>query len=124
MKPGATAVTIVSALGVIGCQTVELDHDQPARLVSGDTDSQATLQATVDAALGTHVTLSATALTDSSLLTIENRPPPTMDNPVPQGREMSLPIQFRLVRNGSDCILVRQSDRTRHLLDNTDCTPE
>ena len=99
-------------------------HEQPARILKADACSRAALPRTVDAALGTHVILSDSALTDSSLLTIENRPPPTIENPVTQGRGMQMPIQFRLVRNGDRCVLVRQSDRSRYVLNHTSCTPE
>ena len=115
---------IVSAFGIVGCQTVATDHDQSARIVNPDSTSRAALQRAVDLALGTPVTLSDSALTDSSVLTIENWPTPTMDNPVPQGRVIEMPIQFRLVKNEEQCILVRQSDRSRYVLDNTTCVPE
>jgi len=113
-----------AAIGAAGCQVLESTHDQPARIINADTGSRVALQQTVNAALGTHVILSDSALTDSSLLTIENRPPATMENPVPQGRDMQRPIQFRLVRNGERCVLIRQSDHSRYILNDTNCTPE
>lgn len=115
---------IVAATSTFGCQTVETSNDQPARIINADTGSRTALQRTVDGALGTHVILPDSALTDSSLLTIEKRPPRTMENPVPQGREMQMPIQFRLVRNGNRCVLIRPSDRSRYALNDTSCTPE
>ena len=107
-----------------GCQTVDADLDRPARIVNADADSRAALQAVVNEALGTEVMLADTALTDSSLLTIERWPAGTMDNPVPQGRILEKPIQFQLVRNGDDCILVKKSDGSRYLLSDTDCEAE
>ena len=107
-----------------GCQTVVDDYDRPARIVTPDARSRAALQAAVNSALGTNVILSDSALTDSSVLTIENMPPPTMENPMPRGRVMKLPIQFRLVVNGTDCVLVNQQDRSRYLVPNTSCEPE
>ena len=115
---------IVSAFGIVGCQSLATDHDRPALIINSDTASRAALQSTVDTALGVHVALSDSALTDSSLLTIENRPTPTMENPVPQGRDMQMPIQFRLVKNGDECVLVRQQGRSRHVLPDTTCIPE
>jgi hypothetical protein len=114
---------ILGTLSAAGCQTVVADYDRPARIVANDA-SRAALQATVNNALGTTVTLSDSALTDSSLLTIENIPQPTMENPVPQGRVMKMPIQFRLVINGSDCVLVSQQDRARYVLADTSCAAE
>ena len=107
-----------------GCQTVDADLDRPARIVNSDADSRAALQALVNEALGTDVMLADTALTDSSLLTIERWPRGTMENPVPQGRILEKPIQFQLVRNGDDCVLVKQSDGSRYLLSDNDCEAE
>jgi hypothetical protein len=112
------------AVFALGCQTVPDDYDRPARIVNADDASRAALRTTVKNALGTPVTLSDSALTDSSLLTIENMPPPTMENPVPNGRVLSMPIQFRLVINGGDCVLVNQQDRSRHWLPDTTCEAE
>lgn len=107
-----------------GCQTMATDYDRPARIVNPDDASRAALQQTVNAALHSDVTLADNALTDSSLLSIEIAPTRTMQNPVPQGRIMSTPIQLRLVINGSDCILIDQRDRSRHYLEDTTCMAE
>ena len=115
---------MLALLAVTGCQTVSNDYDRSARIVNPDDRSRAALQAAVNSALGTNVILSDSALTDSSVLTIENMPPPTMENPMPRGRVMKLPIQFRLVVNGPDCVLVNQQDRSRYLVPNTSCEPE
>ena len=115
---------LFGTLSAAGCQTVVADYDRPARIVMANDASRAALQATVNNALGTTVTLSDSALTDSSVLTIENIPPPTMENPVPQGRAMKMPIQFRLVINGTDCVLVNQQDRARYVLADTSCAAE
>lgn len=107
-----------------GCQTVNTDLDRPARIVNTDTDSRAALQAAVNEALGTEVMLADDALTDTSLLTIERWPAGTMENPVPQGRILEKPIQFRLVINASDCILIDQRNESRHVLQDTECAAE
>ena len=72
-----------------GCQTVNADYDQPARIVNPDADSRAALQATVNEALGREVMLADDALTGSSMLVIERWLPGTMEDPVPQGRNAS-----------------------------------
>ena len=107
-----------------GCQTVNTDLDRPARIVNADADSRAALQAAVNEALGTEVLLAQDALTDTSLLTIERWPAGTMENPVPQGRSLERPVLFRLVINGSDCILIDQRNESRHVLKDTDCAAE
>ena len=74
-----------------GCQTVNADYDQPARIVNPDADSRAALQATVNEALGREVMLADDALTGSSMLVIERWLPGTMEDPVPQGRILEKP---------------------------------
>lgn len=111
-------------LAIAGCQTVATDQDQPARIVDPDDASRAALQSVVDSVLKTQVILADNALTDSSFLSIERNPPRTMQNPNPQGRIMEPPLLFRLVLNGSDCILIDQRDRGRYLLENTTCEAE
>jgi hypothetical protein len=113
-----------AALLLTACQTVATADDRPARIVEPDSASRAALQRAVNDALGTGVALAADALTDSSLLIIERNPPKTMDNPAPQGRIMDAPIQFQLVTDGTDCILVDRRDGTRRTLEDTRCVAE
>jgi len=75
----------------------------------------------VNTALHTEVTLAADALTESSLLVIERNPPKSIQGHPSQGRIMEAPLQFRLVVNGEDCILIDQRDRSRYRLENTRC---
>lgn len=111
----------VATSGVVGCQTVATGYDKPARITNPSDESRAALQQTVNAALNTNVTLAADALTDSSLLIIEHAMPRSMDGSPAQGRTMEMPIQFRLVINGDDCILIDQRDESRHVLQDTSC---
>jgi len=117
-------LTIAVAAVISACQTIAADYDHSARIVNADDSSRAALRATVNTILNTKVTLADNALTDTSLLTIERNPPRTLDNPNPQGRIMEMPIQFRLVVNGTDCILIDQRDRGRYVLENTNCAAE
>ena len=107
-----------------GCQTVNPDYDRPARIVNPDAESRAALRAAVIESLGREAMLADDALTDSSLLTIERWPAGTMEDPVPQGRILEKPIQFQLVKNGDDCVLVKTSSGARYPLSNTDCEAE
>ena len=120
---GPLSITTVWLL-LSGCQTVDTNNDRPARIVNPDAGSRAALQAAVNEALGRQVMLADTALTESSLLLIERWPTGTMDNPVPQGRILEKPIQFRLVINNSDCVLIDQRDNARYVLENTSCEAE
>ena len=117
----AAVCCLASMLGA--CKNVA-PGEFPAVIVNADDASRAALQAAVDAELRTHVLLADDALTTSSLLIIERNPPRSMDNPVPQGRIMDPPVQFRLVSNGDDCVLVDERDGSRQTLADTDCAAE
>jgi hypothetical protein len=107
-----------------GCHIMATEQDRPARIVKADDASRAALQFIVNDVLNTEVLLADTALTESSLLVIERNPPRTLQNPHPLGRVMEAPIQFRLVINGSDCILIDARDDARYVLENTACKAE
>jgi len=111
-------------LTVLGCQTVGADRDQPARITNVSEASRAALQKTINEILNVEVMLADDALTGSSVLTIELTPPKTMLNPVPEGRILTMPLQFRLVINQSECILIDQRDQSRHTLNDTSCAAE
>jgi hypothetical protein len=112
------------AVGVGGCQTVATEHDEAAHIINADDASRAALQRAVNDALNTHVTLADNALTETSLLIIERSPPRNMQSVPALGRNMDVPIQFRLVINREDCILVDQRDRSRYILEDTTCEAE
>jgi hypothetical protein len=118
------ATTMLAVLTLTACQTMSADQDQAARMSEATDASRAALQETINSALHTNVMLADNALTDSSVLTIELNPPGTMQDQVPLGRDMGKPIQFRLVLNQSDCILIDQRDGTRHVLNDTTCVAE
>ncbi len=122
LKPGAVIAGV--ALTMVGCQTLASGEDVAARITNPTDHSRAVLQNAVNDALNTDVALADDALTDSSVLTIERHPPRSMQSPPAQGRNMDTPIQFTLVLNGSDCILIDQRDNSRYLLEKTTCVAE
>ena len=111
----------IATFGTAGCQTVAMGDDKPARISNPTDNSRAALQQTVNEVLNTNVTLADDALTDSSLLIVERVMPKSMEGSPAQGRTMEMPIQFRLVINGDDCILIDQRDESRHVLQDTSC---
>lgn len=113
------AVTLLAA----GCKNVAPDTgaDAAAVIVNPTEASRAALQTAVDAALQRRVPLTANALTETSVLVIEHRVPQTIDGSPAQGRNMEKPLQFHLVRNGDECILVDQRNQSRTVLANTEC---
>jgi hypothetical protein len=103
---------------------MSVDSEQPA-VISNPTDaSRAALQSAVNEAMHTEVLLAEDALTDSSLLIIERRKTQSIDGMPADGRTMDMPIQFRLVTNGVDCILVDQRNQARYVLADTSCRAE
>ena len=122
LRPGAVIAGV--AFTVVGCQTLASGEDMWARITNPTDHSRAALQNAVNDALNTDVALADDALTDSSVLTIERNPPRSMQSPPAQGRNMDTPIQFRLVLNGSDCVLIDQRDNSRYVLEKTTCAAE
>ena len=122
IAPIAIAITIAASFA--GCKNVAPDADQAAVIVNPDAASRAALQATVNAALHTDVLLADDALTDTSILIIERKVPQSIEGSPAQGRTMEMPFQFRLVTNGSECVLIDQRDMSRTALANTVCLVE
>ena len=114
----------ITALVLSGCKHTVIDGEQPA-VISDPTDaSRAALQSAVNEAMHTEVLLAEDALTDSSLLIIERKKIQSIDGLQTDGRTMDMPVQFRLVTNGVDCILVDQRNQSRYVLANTACRVE
>jgi hypothetical protein len=109
---------------LVGCETLATDGDVAARITNPTDNSREALQNAVNNALDANVTLASNALTDSSVLTIERNPPRSMENLPAQGRNMDMPMQFRLVLNDGDCVLVYTADDTRRKLADTTCIAE
>jgi hypothetical protein len=125
MKNVTRAIALaVFVMSMSGCKNVAPDADQAAVIVNPDAASRAALQQTVNAALHTDVTLADDALTDTSVLTIERKIPQSVEGSPAQGRNMEMPIQFRLVTDGANCILVDQLDLSRAVLVDTECVAE
>ena len=114
----------VCVLAITGCKNVATDAGQPAVIVDPDDASRAALQRTVNSALSNEVLLADDALSDTSVLIIERKTPQSIEGSHAQGRNMDLPIQFRLVTDGVSCILVDQRDESRHSLEDTRCVAE
>jgi hypothetical protein len=124
IKTTSLIAVVVVAASFAGCKNVVPDTDQAAVIINPDAASRAALQETVNTALHTDVALADDALTETSILTIERKVPQSIEGSPAQGRNMEMPIQFRLVRNGSECILIDQRDLSRTVLADTVCSVE
>jgi hypothetical protein len=118
------AVIAGAVLTFAGCQTMATGEDVPALISNPGADSHKALQETVNMLLHVEVALADGALTKSSVLTVQRNPPRTIQGQSATGRNMDMPLQFRLVMNGGDCILIDQRDESRHILANTTCIAE
>ena len=125
MKNATRTITLIAcSMTLLACKNVAPDAYQAAVISDPDAASRAALQQTVNAALSTDVALADDALTESSVLTIERKLPQSIEGSPAQGRNMEMPIQFRLVTDGTNCILVDQRDASRHILADTRCVAE
>lgn len=117
-------MAVAILLGGCQTQTPGTSIDVPALLINPDERSRAALYDALSRALNVGVMLAEDALTTSSLLTIERNPPGSLQNPPAQGRVLEKPIQFRLVRNRSKCVLIDLRDGLRYELDDVSCIAE
>jgi hypothetical protein len=120
----SSSLAFAGLILLAGCQTIASADDVPARISNPSDASRAALQQAVSIALHTEVMLADDALTNSSILVIERNPPKTLQGRPATGRNMDLPIQFKLVVNASDCILIDTRDDTRHRLEDTTCAAQ
>lgn len=117
-------VAVCASAGLAACETLNAEPDVPAVINEPDGRSRAQLQSTVDAVVGTKVTIATDALTQSSWLIIEQAPPGSIGSGAAQGRNMSTPIRLQLVRSGADCVLVDQRNGDRHPMGDVSCSPD
>ena len=116
-----TAWAVAAMLGVAACAT---GRDLPAVLTKPTAESRAELARTLsDALQGAPVTLADDALTRDGTLIIERIQPRTTDGTPMSGRERGRPWHFRLVRNGSRCVLVDDDTGKRWTLKAATCAP-
>jgi hypothetical protein len=116
---------LIGAAGLISaaCSGQAPDKEVPAVLIAPSAEARAELAAAVSTALSSApVTLAADALTDSSLLTIEQQP--LRGNPAATGRQLGTAERFRLVTDGEQCTLVHETGGGRYVLAASTCVAE
>jgi hypothetical protein len=123
--------SIVTALGTVllcACQPSSVANsanEVPAVIVAPTAEGRAELQRAVSSALGgVDVLLADDALTGSSLLIVERRRHQTIKGRIGDDRSLEPPEQFRLMTDGSTCVLVHLRTESRYLLPATSCVPE
>jgi hypothetical protein len=118
------ALAAVAALGWAACATASGREDRPAVLTTPTAAARAELARRLSEALhGAPVTIAADALTGESTLIIERTQPRTAEGVPLSGRETGRPEHFRLVKQGSRCVLVHERTGERWTLKAATCSP-
>ena len=119
-----TVLAAAALLGLAACATATGRPDLPALLTNPTAESRAELVRAVSGALhGAPITLADDALTRDSTLIVERTRPRTADGVPLSGRETGRPEHFRLVKNGSRCMLVHERTGKRWTLTAATCSP-
>jgi hypothetical protein len=119
-----TVLAVAVMLALAGCATATARPDLPAVLTNPTAESRAELARRVSGALhGAPITIADDALTRDSTLIIERTRPRTADGVPLSGRETGRPEHFRLVKNGSRCVLVHERTGKRWTLKAATCSP-
>jgi hypothetical protein len=123
--PLTTALAVAGAIAMAACPRGSPPHDRPAVLTNPTPESHAELARLVrDALNGAPLTIADDALTHDSWLIIERARARDAEGRPLVGRETDRPERFRLVRNGSRCILVQEGTGRRWTLASVTCAPE
>jgi len=118
-------LTVAGMLSLAACATVPAERDVPAVITTPTAESRAELLRVVSRALdGAPLAIADDALTRDSALTIERARPRGTDGALLSGREMGRPEHFRLVKNGSRCVLVHERTGKRFTLASAFCAPK
>lgn len=113
------------ALACIACRSGRNLENVPALIANPSPQIHAELQRVISSALyGASFTLPDDALTRSSVLTVEVTGPQNPDGTDPAASGRPATIEFRLLINGPNCILVNQADLRRWRLTQTLCVTE
>jgi len=112
-------------LGLTACATASAGRDVPALVTRPTAESRAELLRVVRRAMkGAPVTIADDALTREDTLIIERARPRGADGVPLSGRETGRPEHFRLMKNGSRCVLVHERTGKRFRLKSATCAPK
>jgi len=119
-----SAAAVAAALAAAACAAHSLPKDVPAVITRPTAESRAELVRVVSRALGgAPVTLADDALTGDGTLIVERAPHrDALGRPL-SGRETGRPEHFRLVEDGSRCVLVHERTGQRFTLESATCSP-
>jgi hypothetical protein len=116
------SVVAGTLLALAACHARATPRDQPAVLTGPTAESRAELARVVSRALHRpSVTLADDALTADGTLVVERTVRRDAEGRPLTGRDTGRPEQFRLVRNGSRCVLVHERSGRRFTLKSASC---
>lgn len=125
MKPWEKAALMV--VGLLSACSVNpaVSEEVHAVLVQGSEESRAELQRVVSEGMyHKPVLLADNALTESSILVVTPRPPLDIEQRPLRGRDLTVPVKFRLWRIEGKCWLERIDNKKRWHLVLAKCVPE
>ena len=115
---------VAGALAVAACAARSSPRDVPAVMTHPTPESRAELVRVVSRALGgMPVTLADDALSGDGTLIVERAPRRDAEGRPVAGRETGRPEHFRLVQDGSRCVLVQERTGERFTLESATCSP-
>lgn len=115
-------IVALSALVMLSACASVAGQDGPAVLTEATTATHAELVRVVSAALSVQtVTIAADALTSDSELVIEHPPVRDAGGRRVQGRELSQPEHFQLIRANNRCVLVHARTKVEYEVFNAKC---
>lgn len=126
MKSGAGMRALVSAAWLLpallaGCVRTAVHAEQPALLAADDASSRAVVNASLQKALGSPVTLADDVFTRESVLVIEPIPA-RVDGQRIDGRDLAPRVErFTLLRVQNRCVLLREGTGERIALPGASC---
>ena len=128
MTAGMAAVMAAAGLAAMAasgaCAQRSAQPEVPALLTAPTDETRAELLRVVSGAMsGAPVTLAADALTSDDTLIVERAAKRDAREMNLGGREMGKPAHFRLVKNGSACVLIHVESGRRWTLDSATCSP-
>ena len=110
--------------GLFGCQST-VAAGTPAVIAEPSSAAIAELEQSITTALGgTPVSLNSTVFSQSNLLTLDHQSRQSPEGRMATGRTTEKPEQFRLIRVGTRCELLRVKTGERLALRETKCQAE
>ena len=119
-----TTLICITALS-IACKSNTKQDYVDAIIINPTSESRTELIQFISSALNRKkVILADDALTEDSFLIIDHKLLNQKQHNAALGRINDIPVKFKLVTDGKNCILRKENGNLRQILKNTDCIPK